>query len=159
MSWSNHDALHRHACHAYEDFRELRRDPNNVELWHSLSHHLRHAVFRSGPRSSSQGLPTCERRTLGASTDDRGLKAQHPGDEGDQAAAFVRAGAGRRSRRQMPRIPPGDAAAWGPLEIVSWVSQCGKYISTRPGAKVVTRSEAYLALSKPAARQSRHHFQ
>jgi hypothetical protein len=49
MSWSNHDALHRHACHAYEDFRELRkRSSGDGELWHSLSHHLRHTVFRSG---------------------------------------------------------------------------------------------------------------
>lgn len=47
MSWNNHDAIHRHACHAYEDFRALRRDCNNEELWHSMSHHLRHAVFRS----------------------------------------------------------------------------------------------------------------
>jgi hypothetical protein len=48
MTWNNHDAIHRHACHAYEDFRELRRDPNNEQLWHSISHHLRHTVFRSG---------------------------------------------------------------------------------------------------------------
>jgi hypothetical protein len=47
MSWSNHDAIHRHACHAYGDFRALRRDPGNEELWHSMSHHLRHAVHRS----------------------------------------------------------------------------------------------------------------
>lgn len=48
MSWNNHDAVHRHASHAHEDFRALRRDRNNEELWHSLSHHLRHVVFRSG---------------------------------------------------------------------------------------------------------------
>jgi len=46
--WTNRDALHRHACHAYEDFRQLRRNRNNDELWHSMSHHLRHAVHRSG---------------------------------------------------------------------------------------------------------------
>jgi hypothetical protein len=45
--WNNHDALHRHACHAHEDFRALRRRPWDAELWHSLSHHLRHAVHRS----------------------------------------------------------------------------------------------------------------
>jgi hypothetical protein len=56
MAWTNHDSLHRHTCHAYEDFRELRKIlerfshtfPEEQELWHSLSHHLRHAVFRSG---------------------------------------------------------------------------------------------------------------
>jgi hypothetical protein len=48
MSWNNHDAIHRHACHAHEDFRALRRDRDNEELWHSMSHHLRHVVFRSG---------------------------------------------------------------------------------------------------------------
>jgi len=47
MKWTNSDALHRHACHAYEDFRQLRRDRNNENLWHSMSHHLRHAVHRS----------------------------------------------------------------------------------------------------------------
>jgi hypothetical protein len=47
MSWNNHDAIHRHACHAYEDFRALRRDRGNEELWHSMSHHLRHVVHRS----------------------------------------------------------------------------------------------------------------
>jgi hypothetical protein len=48
MSWNNHDAIHRHACHAYEDFRALRRDRDNEKLWHSMSHHIRHAVHRSG---------------------------------------------------------------------------------------------------------------
>ena len=48
MSWTNHDAIHRHACHAHEDFRQLRRDRDNEELWHSLSHHIRHVVHRSG---------------------------------------------------------------------------------------------------------------
>jgi hypothetical protein len=48
MSWSNHDAIHRHACHAHEDFRALRRDRDNEALWHAISHHLRHVVFRSG---------------------------------------------------------------------------------------------------------------
>ena len=55
MSWSNNDALHRHACHAYEDFEALRRlielgekTELHAKLWHSLSHHLRHVVFRSG---------------------------------------------------------------------------------------------------------------
>lgn len=48
MTWTNHDAIHRHACHAHADFRALRRDRNNEALWHALSHHLRHAVFRSG---------------------------------------------------------------------------------------------------------------
>lgn len=47
MTWSNNDALHRHACHAHADFRALRKDRYNEALWHSLSHHLRHAVFRS----------------------------------------------------------------------------------------------------------------
>jgi hypothetical protein len=47
MAWTNHDAIHRHACHAYEDFQELRRRPWDVKLWHSMSHHLRHVVYRS----------------------------------------------------------------------------------------------------------------
>jgi DNA-binding GntR family transcriptional regulator len=47
MSWSNNDAVHRHACHAHEDFRALRRDRDNEDLWHSMSHHLRHVVHRS----------------------------------------------------------------------------------------------------------------
>jgi hypothetical protein len=47
MSWTNHDAIHRHASHAYEDFRALRRDRNNEDLWHAISHHLRHVVHRS----------------------------------------------------------------------------------------------------------------
>jgi hypothetical protein len=47
--WTNHDAIHRHACHALEDFRELRKrlGEQDDELWHSMSHHLRHVVFRS----------------------------------------------------------------------------------------------------------------
>jgi hypothetical protein len=49
MSWNNHDAIHRHASHAYEDFRELRKRPWDRELWHhSMSHHVRHVVHRSG---------------------------------------------------------------------------------------------------------------
>ena len=48
MPWTNHDAIHRHACHAYEDFRQLRRNRNNEELWNAISHHLRHTVYRSG---------------------------------------------------------------------------------------------------------------
>lgn len=48
MRWTNHDALHRHVSHAYDDFRRLRRDRDNKDLWHSLSHHLRHSVHRSG---------------------------------------------------------------------------------------------------------------
>jgi len=44
----NSQHLHRHAHHAFEDFEALRKDPSNEDLWHSLSHHLRHAVYRSG---------------------------------------------------------------------------------------------------------------
>jgi len=44
----NRRALHRHARHALEDFEELRRERWNEKLWHSLSHHLRHSVYRSG---------------------------------------------------------------------------------------------------------------
>jgi hypothetical protein len=47
MSWNNHDAIHRHACHAHEDFRELRHRPWDDELWLSMAHHLRHVVKRS----------------------------------------------------------------------------------------------------------------
>jgi hypothetical protein len=60
MSWSNADALHRHACHALEDFRALRRIRHDRgderELWHSLSHHLRHAVHRSSHEVSDGRL-------------------------------------------------------------------------------------------------------
>jgi len=48
MSWTNSDAIHRHTWHAYEDFQRLRKERNNEELWHSMSHHLRHAAYRSG---------------------------------------------------------------------------------------------------------------
>ncbi len=66
MSWNNRDALHRHACHAYEDFRELRRDPNNVELWHSLSHHLRHTVFRSSHEVAQPRIKNVRRAHVGS---------------------------------------------------------------------------------------------
>ena len=49
--WTDEDALHRHCFHAWEDFERLRSDPDhpkNNDLWHSLSHHIRHAAFRSG---------------------------------------------------------------------------------------------------------------
>jgi len=38
----------RHARHALEDFLSLRCEYRGTEegLWHSLSHHLRHAVYR-----------------------------------------------------------------------------------------------------------------
>jgi hypothetical protein len=48
---SNRVQLHRHALRALKDFSELRRKRRHnrrEELWHSLSHHLRHAVYRSG---------------------------------------------------------------------------------------------------------------
>ena len=61
MSWTNHDAIHRHACHAYEDFRELRRDRDNEALWHSMSHHLRHAVFRSGHETEHKRINNVRR--------------------------------------------------------------------------------------------------
>jgi hypothetical protein len=49
VSWNNHDAIHRHACHAWEDFRALRKRLGGDDaLWHSISHHLRHTVYRSG---------------------------------------------------------------------------------------------------------------
>jgi hypothetical protein len=65
MTWTNHDSLHRHACHAYEDFRQLRRDPTNDELWHSLSHHLRHAVFRSGHEVEQPRISSVRRTRVG----------------------------------------------------------------------------------------------
>jgi hypothetical protein len=70
MSWSNSDALHRHGCHAFEDFERLRRmrwrkvptpDPDEEELWHSLSHHLRHAVYRSGHEVEKPRIKTVRR--------------------------------------------------------------------------------------------------
>jgi hypothetical protein len=49
MPWTNRDAIHRHACHALEDFEELRMyiPRSKSDLIHSLSHHLRHVVHRS----------------------------------------------------------------------------------------------------------------
>ena len=44
----NAQHMHRHACHALEDFLRLRRRRHDEGLWHSLSHHLRHAVYRTG---------------------------------------------------------------------------------------------------------------
>jgi hypothetical protein len=61
MPWNNHDAIHRHACHAYEDFRQLRHDPGNDELWHSMSHHLRHVVFRSGHETKYKRIENIRR--------------------------------------------------------------------------------------------------
>ena len=56
MGMTDDDHTHRHAWHAYEDFRSLRNryatDAATIKLWHSLSHHLRHAVFRTGLRAS-----------------------------------------------------------------------------------------------------------
>jgi len=43
--------MRRHAVHALEDFEELERNRGNEELWHSLSHHLRHVVWRVGEES------------------------------------------------------------------------------------------------------------
>lgn len=44
----NQRHLRRHAEHALEDFSELRRNRDDEALWHSLSHHLRHAAYRAG---------------------------------------------------------------------------------------------------------------
>jgi hypothetical protein len=62
MSWNNSDALHRHACHAFEDFRALRkRLGGDDDLWHSLSHHLRHAVHRSSHEVDKPRIKTVRR--------------------------------------------------------------------------------------------------
>ena len=53
---NNRQALHRHAVHALEDFDRLTdglvignyRERNVSSLLHSLSHHLRHVLYRSG---------------------------------------------------------------------------------------------------------------
>jgi hypothetical protein len=72
MSWTNHDSIHRHAVHAYEDFRALRKMlerfyifPEEEELWHSLSHHLRHTVFRSGHEVEHPRMPHVRRAHVG----------------------------------------------------------------------------------------------
>jgi hypothetical protein len=54
MAWTDADALHRHAWKAYEDFRRLRTERWNQDLWHSLSHHLRHVVHRSGEEVTNE---------------------------------------------------------------------------------------------------------
>jgi hypothetical protein len=44
--------------HALDDFERLRHQQRDDEkLWHSLSHHLRHAVFRIG-----REVPSPDRR-------------------------------------------------------------------------------------------------
>jgi hypothetical protein len=57
--WSNNDAAHRHAAHALEDFCKLRAQLGEREqdLWHSLSHHLRHAVYRTGEGARHRTYP------------------------------------------------------------------------------------------------------
>lgn len=65
MTWTNHDSIHRHAAHAYEDFRALRKDRNNEALWHALSHHLRHVVFRSGHEVEHPRMPQVRRAHVG----------------------------------------------------------------------------------------------
>lgn len=53
----NLEHLHRHAQHALEDFEALtdlmtlRKHGAREELVHSISHHLRHVVYRSGLES------------------------------------------------------------------------------------------------------------
>lgn len=51
--------MHRHAVHALEDFRALRARLGKRErqLWHSLSHHLRHAVFHTGEGARYRVIP------------------------------------------------------------------------------------------------------
>jgi hypothetical protein len=65
MSWTNRDALHRHACHAFEDFEELRRRPWDRGLWHSMSHHIRHAVYRSGHEVDQPRMQKVRRSHVG----------------------------------------------------------------------------------------------
>jgi hypothetical protein len=48
MADENNSHAHRHAYQAYEDFRRLRKRPADEKLWHALSHHLRHVVYRTG---------------------------------------------------------------------------------------------------------------
>jgi hypothetical protein len=58
----NAEHAHRHAYHAHEDFRRLRRARDDEELWHSLSHHLRHIVYRTGLEVSSRTRRYARRR-------------------------------------------------------------------------------------------------
>jgi hypothetical protein len=60
----NVDNLHRHAWHAWEDFAKLRKDRDNEELWHSLSHHLRHTVWRSCLEVPEESRKYVRRRTV-----------------------------------------------------------------------------------------------
>lgn len=66
MTWTNHDALHRHACHAHEDFRALRKDRDNEDLWHALSHHLRHVVHRSSHGVKQPRVKSVRRAHVGS---------------------------------------------------------------------------------------------
>jgi hypothetical protein len=54
---------HRHAYHALADFSALRRKRDDEELWHSLSHHLRHVVYRTGLRVRASERRYVRRRT------------------------------------------------------------------------------------------------
>jgi hypothetical protein len=73
LRWTNDCSAHRHAAHALEDFIEIRsllknghHSPEQISsLLHSLSHHLRHAVFRSGERVPPRWRVIPERETRG----------------------------------------------------------------------------------------------
>ena len=68
MSYDNVLAAHRHALHALEDFRVLARSLEHgpaidlyASLVHSISHHLRHAAYRTGKELSPHDRREVER--------------------------------------------------------------------------------------------------
>ena len=59
MARWNKRAAHRHAVHAWEDFKELGLKGKRAN---SISHHLRHAVYRTGRELPRQERVYVERR-------------------------------------------------------------------------------------------------
>jgi hypothetical protein len=60
---NNNLHTYRHAWCAWDDFSRLRKKRgNNCELWHSLSHHLRHVVYRVGLDMPKQEARSIRRR-------------------------------------------------------------------------------------------------
>lgn len=64
----NYFCIHRHAYHAWCDFCALRervrsRSSYDSELLHSISHHLRHVVYRTGLELPARNRQYVRRRS------------------------------------------------------------------------------------------------
>jgi len=64
MLEDNYEHCHRHAWNALSDFNMLRKQMHGVdrELVHSISHHLRHVVYRTGLEVRSEQRRYVRRR-------------------------------------------------------------------------------------------------